>query len=163
MSLHRLLTLPDGFVSFMTEAFHPCTFNAHVLKCKSAAAGITVSWKFLLPPVSTYRSAVFMVYVLPWPPSVCDVEVEVGGGGVWEYNVTTMYNIHPGLWNIFRALWIISGECKRSRSAVSVLSCYDVQSPIPPPCFERGVLSADGLLKCLGLFHADLIMSKRGD
>lgn len=86
-----------------------------------------------------------------------------GWGGVWEYNVTTMYNIHPGLWNIFRALWIVSGECKRSRSAVSVLSCYDVQSPIPPPCFERGVLSADGLLKCLGLFHADLIMSKRGD
>lgn len=81
MSLHRLLTLPDGFVSFMTEAFHPCTFNAHVLECKGAAAGITVSWKFLLPPVSTYRSAVFMVYVLPWPPSVCDVEVEVGGWG----------------------------------------------------------------------------------
>lgn len=49
-----------------------------------------------------------------------------------RYNVTTLYNIHPGLWIIFRALWIVPGACKTknkkksSATAESVLSCYDV-------------------------------------
>lgn len=43
-----------------------------------------------------------------------------------RYNVTPLYNIRPGLWIIFRALWIVPGACKSSGTAESVLSCYDV-------------------------------------
>lgn len=153
MSLHRLLMLPDSFANFITEACHPCTFNAHVFECKIAATGITVSWKFLLPPVSTYRSVVFMVYVLPLPSSLCS-------GGYRVMSPLCMISVQDygsslGLYGLSpvpaKKLW---GGKIRARQL-----WFRRRFPL---FFERGVLSADSLLKCLGLFHADLIMSKQG-
>lgn len=48
------------------------------------------------------------------------------------YNVTPLYDIRPGLWIIFRALWIVPGTCKKGfEAAKSLLGSYDSVADFP--------------------------------